>query len=488
MTNNLKVLFLSAEAEPFVKIGGLADVAGALPQALTALPEKPDIRLVLPFYPRIKRKQLTVEAVASFQIPHENGPIQADVVLTWQGGLPVYLIGGTPVEETELIYSSDVFADGHKFTFFSLAALELCKILDWQPDLIHAQDWHTACAVYAIKTRYADDSFYQDMPTLLTVHNLPYLGNGAGPALKAFGLSPATESNLPWWAQDMPLPLGLLKADKINTVSTGYADEMLTPEFGSGLEEFLQSRSDDLLGILNGLDQHSWNPQTDTRLTENFNIKKLHRRKSNKSSLQKELNLPEEPNVPLLAFIGRMDHQKGVEIALNALKFIQHMDWQAVILGTGNPELENQAKRFESEMPDRLRALIRFDGDLARRIYGGADIMMIPSRYEPCGLIQMIAMRYGCVPVARATGGLKDTITDYGESNSSTGFLFEQADPVEMAAALERALVTYKDKRRWPHLQKRGMSKDFSWKKSAAQYFQLYQSLVEKKLSEKNPR
>lgn len=478
MSRRMNILFLSAEAEPFVKIGGLGDVAGALPQALLALPENPDIRLVIPFYPSVREKQLPIEPVANFQINHADGPLNAEVFVTKLTELPVYLIGGTPIETSDLVYTSDTMADGHKFTFFSLAALKLCKVLGWKPDLVHAQDWHTASSVYALKTKYQEDDFLKATPALLTIHNLPYLGNGAGPALKAFGLSPATESKLPWWAQDMPLPLGLLTADKINTVSTGYAAEVLTPEFGSGLERFLTTRKADLLGILNGLDQDSWNPQTDPQLPQNFSLDTLGKRVKNKSNLQDELGFMMNPRIPLLAFIGRMDHQKGVEIALDALRLIPHLEWQAAILGTGDPTLENLTRALESEMPDRVRALIRFDSRLSRRVYAGADMMMIPSRYEPCGLIQMIAMRYGCIPVARATGGLQDTIHDYDRGRNSTGFLFEQANPQAMAATLERAIAAYSDKRRWPYLQKRGMRKDFSWKKSAARYFNLYQSMV----------
>jgi starch synthase len=478
MNKRLNVLYLSAEAEPFVKIGGLGDVAGALPLAFRTLPEKPDIRLVIPFYRLIKHQNIQAEPVSTFEISHDDGPIRAEVFITKHDGLSIYLIDGPPISNTDLVYSSDTLADGHKFTFFSLAALELCRVLDWKPDLVHAQDWHTASAIYALKTNYRADPFFQDIPTLLTVHNLPYLGNGAGPSLKAFGLSPASESKLPWWAQDMPLPLGLLTSDKINTVSTGYANEILTPEFGSGLDEFLKSRKADLVGILNGLDQEHWDPQTDPHLAKNFSISTIGNRRKNKSVLQNELDLTNDPRIPLLAFIGRMDHQKGVEIAMDALRMIQPLDWQAVILGTGDPSLENEATNLEIAMPDRVRALIRFDSTLARKINAGADMMMIPSRYEPCGLIQMIAMRYGCVPVARATGGLQDTIIDYADGKASTGFLFDQANPKEMASALERALSTYTDKRRWPFLQKRGLRKDFSWKKSAVQYYNLYQSLV----------
>jgi starch synthase len=474
----LKVLFLAAEAAPFVKIGGLGDVAGSLPQALIRLPNPPELRMVIPMHRQIDRTQFNLEPVITFEVGHARGPVRAEVFQTNVQGLTVYLVGGAPVQASEHVYTSDTLADGTKFTFFSLAALELCRLLKWQPDIVHAQDWHTAPAVYALKTNFKDDPFFAGTATLLTVHNLPYLGNGAGPALKAFGLIPAEGSDLPWWAQDMPLPLGLLTADKINTVSTGYAREMLTTEFGAGLEEFLKTRKEDLIGIVNGLDQDSWNPETDDKLAVPFSAGTLKNRPTNKAALLAELNLNPDSSLPLLAYIGRMDQQKGVEIAIAALRQAAGLPWQAVILGTGDPHIEDQARALEAEFPDRIRAIIRFDGNLARRIYAGSDIMMVPSRYEPCGLIQMIAMRYGSVPVARATGGLRDTITDYDTRTASTGFLFQKASPGAMVPALRRALKTYADKRRWIPLQKRCMVQDFSWEKSAVQYLDVYHALV----------
>lgn len=474
----LKVLFIASEAAPFVKVGGLGDVAGTLPHAIASLPEAPDIRMAIPLHKAIDQKKYKLKSVTTFEIQNKDGVIEAEVFQTKLEGLTVYLISGEPVAEADLVYTADTRADGKKFTFFSLAALELCKQLEWQPDILHAQDWHTSPAVYALKTLFKSDPFFSKTATLLTVHNLPYLGNGAGPALKEFGLKPAAKSSLPKWAKDMPLPLGLLTADKINTVSAGYAQEMLTPEFGSGLENFLKTRKKDLVGIINGLDQEAWNPATDPAIPANFTISNLSERQKNKTALQNELGLAADPDIPLLAFIGRMDHQKGIEITLGALRMIPDLSWQAVILGTGDPEIETLAEDLADEFPMNIRTIIRFDGALARRIYAGSDFMMVPSRYEPCGLIQMIAMRYGSVPVARATGGLRDTITDYGSNPQSTGFLFQKASPGAMAKALRRALKVYPDKRRWKPLQKRGMKQDFTWEKSAVQYLDIYLSLL----------
>ena len=368
--------------------------------------------------------------------------------------------------------------DGHKYTFFSLAALALTKQLKWQPDILHAQDWHTAPAIHALKTIYRDDPFFAETATLLTVHNLPYLGDQAGPALAAFGLPPAdSESGLPNWAQEMPLPLGLLGADKINTVSPGYAGEMLTKKYGTGLEKFLRTRQADLLGILNGIDLTRWDPMHDPHLLKNFNRDSLQNREQNKIELLSELGLEYQRDRPLIAYIGRMAGQKGVDVAIQGLKNIKRLPWQAVFLGTGEPQIEAQAVRMASDLPDKVHTVIRYDDRLAKQIYAGADMILIPSRYEPCGLIQMIAMRYGCVPVATATGGLKDTIQDASQPEG-TGYLFNKAAPAQLAKTLKRAFNDFQHPDLWKGLQQRGMAQDFSWERSARKYFQVYQSLL----------
>jgi len=412
----LRVLFLAAEASPLVKIGGLGDVAGSLPAALKVLPEGPDIRLALPLYSQIKDSGIDLKPIASFTIAHEDGPLLAEVYQSELKSIPLYLIDGPPVKLSPVVYTGDNYQDGTKFTFFSLAALELCKILNWKPDILHAHDWHTSPAVYHLSLIRDHDPFFQKTKSLLTVHNLPYLGHNTEEVLTAFGLPQAEPSALPNWAAGLPLPLGLLTADKINTVSPGYAQEMLTPEFGAHLEEFLQTREEDLTGILNGLDLESWDPETDQQLSMNYSIASLADRSINKLKLQEELCLPINPDIPLLSMINRMDQQKGVDLLPDALRQIQDLEWQAIILGTGDPTLEDAARQLDREFP-QIRSVLKFDGGLARRIYGGIGLILIPSRYEPCGLTQMIGMRYGCVPLGRATGGLKDTIVDYHEGN-----------------------------------------------------------------------
>jgi len=482
----LRVLFLAAEADPFVKIGGLGDVAGSLPRALREIAPPGlavDVRLALPLHGAIHKKSYALQPVVSFPVAHQSGPLQADVYQLEWNGVPVYFIAGEPVPAAAPVYSGDNLIDGHKYTFFSLAALELCRRLDWQPDVLHANDWHTAPAVYALQRLRSAGGFFQHTASVLGVHNLPYLGVGAEPALEAFGLPAASGSALPAWAVQMPLPLGLLSADQLVAVSPTYAKEILTPAFGSGLHKFLRTRQATISGILNGLDMLAWDPEQDPALSAVFNSQNLSSRLANKLALQREFNLPEAPNTLLFGMVSRMDHQKGVDLMPPAFRALADQPWQVVVLGSGTPAIEDQVREFEAEFPDRVRAAIRFDAALSRRIFAGSDALLIPSRYEPCGLTQMIAMRYGCVPVARATGGLRDTITDRRRGAHNTGLLFKRARADDFAVALGRALDAYNLPAYWQTLQRRGMAQDFSWARFARQYLDLYLSVIQRQRS-----
>lgn len=277
----------------------------------------------------------------------------------------------------------------------------------------------------------------------------------------------------------MPLAIGLATADWINAVSPAYAEEIQTPEFGLGLEDLLIARRERLVGILNGIDVANWNPETDLALPERYSRQGLKLRRINKSCLQNELNLPEDARIPLIGMVTRLDWQKGVDIALQALAEILDMSWQFILLGSGDAQLEAQSQTFAGIHPDRVRVVQRFDPRLARHIYGGTDMLLIPSRYEPCGLTQMIAMRYGCVPLVSATGGLRDTVRDIRNAKAGTGFVFQPTEPYAMAQSLQQALHFYADQRRWRGIQMRGMSQDFSWGNSANRYRQLYASAIE---------
>ncbi len=473
----VNVLFLAAEAAPLVKVGGLGDVAGSLPAALRQV-EQPqlDVRLALPFHREIRRKIESPQPIAEFEVGPKSKKIRAKAYLTHANGLPTYLIEGEPIPLDGPVYNSlNPALDGEKYVFFSLACLDLIDNLAWQPDILHANDWHTAAAVYASSLQAKGQ---RELHTVLTVHNLPFMGKDAEPALLEYGLPRSRDPRLPWWATAFPLPLGLLSADQIVAVSPGYAAEILTPEFGCGLQDFLLTRRDRITGILNGLDRDLWNPASDAALEANFDLENLTARSKNKAALQAELGLPTLADTPLLIIISRMDQQKGIDIAISGLRLSAALDWQAVILGTGDPLLETACRSLEAEYPERVRALIRFDSDLSRRMYAAGDILLMPSRYEPCGLAQMIAMNYGCVPLARATGGLIDTIHDDPTLASSTGFLFSEASPEAFAEALQRALFAYQDRRKWEDIQKRGMQMDFGWEKPANEYASLYQQLL----------
>jgi len=472
MSTPLKILFLASEADPFVKVGGLGDVGGSLPNAILDLNENLDVRMVIPFHTAIRTDNFDIRRETVFNIPRDGVEVPVQVFHTELRGLPIYLISGDPFSQATKVYDTEAAVDGEKFVFFSMAALELARRLDWRPDIVHANDWHTATALYGVRCMQADP-FWVGVKTLLTVHNLCYMGAGSEASLSAYGLPPVNDPDLPWWGQHVPMALGLWSADEIVAVSPSYAEEIQTPEYGCGLETFLQSRHERITGIVNGIDTVTWDPETDDALIEKFTSNDLAARFATKKHLQTQFGLEPDDSVPLLAMVTRMDQQKGVDIALNALRLIPNLKWQAILLGSGNPDIESIARRLEVDFPHRVSAVIRYDSKLSHQIYGGADILMMPSRYEPCGLAQMISMRYGAVPLARATGGLRDTIAE-----GYSGFLFTDASPQVMAGALRRAIGVFKNRKQWEEIQRAGMKSDFSWLKSAHQYIDLYHSIL----------
>jgi starch synthase len=481
----LRVLFCAAEAAPLVKVGGLGDVAGSLPEALLSLPPEArqnrdlDIRVVIPYHPTIPRNKPDITFAGSFSVPHPDGPIQASAYLTHIGRTPVYLIDGELIPKSGGVYSQDTQKDGEKFTFFAFAVFELCRALNWQPHILHAHDWHAALSLHLLLQIRRLDPFFAETRSMLTVHNLPYMGAGTDQALRSFGVQENNDQRLPSWGRYQPLPMGLSAADWITTVSPTYGREIMTSEFGCGLENFLQQRAAVISGVLNGLDLDSANPATDAALVQRFEAKSIETRQANKTALQAEFGLDPDPDMPLIISIGRFDYQKGLDLAIGALSRLADVPWQAILLGSGDPAIEATARALETEMPERVRAAIRFDVGLSKRMYAGGDMLLIPSRYEPCGLTQMFAMRYGCLPVARSTGGLRDTILDDPDPHKSTGFLFEGANPDSLAAAIRRALAAYADRAGWRDRQLVGMRQDFSWQRSAETYLRLYRKLLE---------
>ena len=472
MPKTINVLFLAAEADPFVKVGGLGDVAGSLPRALRALSNediKLDVRLVLPYHPVVKADNL--KPLSMFSIPRGDSEVEVEAFEGSLNGMPVYFINGEPIRANGSVYSVDPKLDAEKYTFFSLAALELPRQINWSPDVVHANDWHTALSVYGSLTKRWEAGA-RHAAGVVTLHNLPFMGPDVSAILESYGIKIA-QTDLPEWARLMPLPLGLWASDAIVAVSPTYANEVLTPEYGCGLDEFLQLRRKTISGVLNGIDVVSFNPVDDSALGVNFDVNSLEKRAANKTLLQERLGFQQDPDAPLLAMVSRMDTQKGVDLAFTALKSMKKINFQAVILGTGDPKFEEAAQSLHNLFPEKIKIELRYDASLARQIYAGSDMLLMPSRYEPCGLSQMIAMRYGCVPVVRATGGLNDTVK-HGE----TGFVFDKAHHMSLMGAVKAGIKVYTDRERWRKIQRAGMAQDFSWENSARKYLELYRSLV----------
>ncbi|MGE0784811.1 MAG: glycogen synthase [Sandaracinaceae bacterium] len=454
----MRVLFVAVEAAPWIKVGGLADVIGSLPRALRD--QGVDARVCLPAHAGVMDHARGLQIVARFGVPHVQGSLEATIYETTLGGVPTYLVSGPPIPPHELVYTARMDEEGHRFTFFSIAALELAH-RHVRPDVIHAHDWHAALSICT-----------HDFHTLLTVHNLPYAGRGAEGAMAGFDKHATFDPRVPEELRGAPLAIGLVAAERISTVSEGYAREILTPELGAGLEGLLRSRRADLTGILNGLDIESWDPMRDA----GFDASTPDARRIAEAKLRAELGFPQD-RVPLIAVVSRLVPQKGVDLALEALRALERPHY-AVFLGTGEPALEQAILELEKARPGQVRARIGFDDALARRIYAGADFLLLPSRYEPCGMTQMIGMRYGCVPIARETGGLADTVFDVDLSDRPTGILFPDASVSSTVFALRRALALYARPDGVEALRRFGMTHDFSWRRSAADYVSLYRSLA----------
>lgn len=476
MKANLRVLLVAAEAVPFAKVGGLAETAAALPKALRALGV--DVRLMIPRYGTLRSEAVKTERVGE-PIPVMAGAQEERVHLlrsTGLGDVPVYLLwDGNYFSAREKVYGFN--DDPQRFMFFSRAVLAALRTLDWKPDVIHANDWHTAPIVAWLDTEGRKDPFYVPIATLFTIHNLAYQGD-VGRLILTFG---GMESlpHLPWERPGRVnwMAQGIAHADVINTVSPSYAQEILTPAHGQGLDGLLRSRRDQLFGVLNGLDVETWDPARDSALPQNFTAQTPGMRLVNKAALQREVGLPVRDDVPLLGIVSRLDEMKGLDLVLQGFDALaQAHEFQLVVLGVGDAALEDGFRTLQQRYSDRVRALIRFDERLARLIYGGADLYLMPSRFEPCGLSQMTAMRYGAIPVVRATGGLRDTVVDVdAEPLRGTGFVFDEATPAALNAALTRAFAAYQDGARWTALQQRAMQTDFSWANSARTYQDLYQ-------------
>jgi starch synthase len=466
----IKVLMATAEAAPLAKVGGLADVAGSLPSVLKRLGV--DIRLVMPLYGTIDRRKYKLKKIyTDLEIPSGRLFIKTNIYRTNLPGtrVPVYLIDAPAYFKYDHIYVPG--NNSERFLFFSLAALYALPIMKFIPDIVHCQDYHTALIPDILKTTGLE--YLQGLKTLFTIHNLNYQGQTETGVLSTGNLHPRMLESLSRDARNGDINFmvqGILNADLINTVSPTYAREITTSVYGAGLEKVLQKRKSDLYGILNGIDINLFNPVRDKYIKINYSARTLKRKVENKLALQKKLGLPVDKEKPLVGMVARLFWQKGVDLIT---KRFSRLNCQFVFLGTGLPEYEEHLQTLVRVNPKQFRAIIDFDVALAQEIYAGADIFLMPSRFEPCGLGQMIAMRYGAVPVVRATGGLADTVTE------EVGFSFKNVSTREFYQILKEALDVYYDQpERWRALQVAGMKKNFSWRQSAREYLKLYQKLV----------
>ena len=483
----LRILLAATEVVPFAKVSGPADVAGSLPCALKALGY--DVRVVMPRYGRINPHKFGLHPVVNqLDVPMDN---HTEPVTIWQGAIgseddassvPVYFVDSPRYFDRDGIYSYP--DDDERFVLFCRAALEMLKPLDWQPDVIHCHEWHTAIIPNILKSSYSTDPFFRDIATVYTIHNLAYQGIFGHRVLEIAGIGEYGFVFLPQNDEGREvvslMERGIRYADAISTVSERYAQEILTPEYGERLDPLLNERRDRLFGILNGIDTDLFNPATDKFISTQYDVARLDAREQNKADLQHEFNLPQRPDVPVIAMISRFANQKGFDILAQIIEQMLQYDVQFILLGTGDPYYHEIFGGIAQRYPDKAAVSLTFTTVLSQKIFAGADMYLMPSRFEPCGLNQMIAMRYGAIPVVHKTGGLADTVKDFDpRTQSGNGFVFEEYDPALLLNTIVRACDTYRHQSVWRDLMVRAMQADYSWDASARKYGDLYHKAVE---------
>ena len=489
----MNILFVSSEVEPFSKTGGLADVSGSLPKAIKALGH--DVRVVTPQYRNVDVKKnilLVTDGIGEIVQTVGNKTTSATIMLSSIGKerneTPVYFVANKYYfDRNGLYYDMDRSADypdnDERYIFFCKVVLELCKRINFRPDIIHCNDWQTAMLCPYIKLFYANDSFYANTKTVFTVHNLAYQG--------AFSKNAFFNTGLPHWTYDKEfleffgtvnfMKAGIVFADAITTVSKRYAEEICSSEeFGNKLEGLLRKKKNILFGILNGIDSQIWNPATDKLIPFRYDMYNLEAKFKNKEALIQKFRLPFRWNVPLIGIISRLVDQKGFDIIAGMVHQLLQHNVQLMILGSGENKYERMFSELQKTYPDKVGTYIGFSNELAHLIEAGSDMFLMPSKYEPCGLNQIYSLKYGTVPIVRATGGLDDTVENVSENGETgTGFKFWNYTSSDLYNTMMRALAFYQYRPDvWRYIVLRGMAKDNSWEHSAKDYETLYKSLV----------
>jgi starch synthase len=480
----MKILFAASEAVPFAKTGGLADVAGSLPSAIASLGH--DVRVVIPRYRQVDREAFNLKKSATLDVPLGTWKERCDIFEGRSAGaITSYFVGKDIFYDRPHLYrtaKTDYADNAERFIFFSRAILELCRAVDFRPDILHCNDWQTGLSPLFREKFYAKSPHVGATKTVFTVHNLGYQGLFPPKELRLTGLGKDvfTPEGLEFWGKLNFLKAGLVYSDIITTVSKTYSREILTPEYGHGLEGVLQKRAKDLYGIVNGIDYKEWDPARDHGLPKAFSASRLGGKSECKKALQRSARLAATDS-PLIGMVTRLADQKGLDILTAALPKIMALGAQLIILGTGDEKYHRVLTKAAAGYRGKMRVLLQYDDTLAKSIYAGCDIFLMPSRYEPCGLGQMIALRYGAAPLVRKTGGLADTVVDYNpKTERGTGFVFEEYSAQALLACLRRALMVYADKKHWKRLIKNGMTTDFSWERSAKDYVKIYRKAMKK--------
>src|SRR3990170_8441676 len=477
----MKILFAASEAAPFARTGGLGDVAGALPKALGRLGH--DVRLIMPLYGDIDVERYRLSAVASgIRVPVASGDGKVDVLEGWlPSGLRVYFVRHDASFGRDGPYQApsgeDYPDNAERFALFCRATLEACRALAFQPDVVHVHDWQTALIHVYLKTLLRGDSFLEGIATVFTIHNLGYQGLFGPEILPRLGLHRElfTPAGIEFYGKVNLLKGGLLFADLLTTVSPRYSREIRTPELGHGLDGVLRQRSGDLFGILNGIDPEEWNPAIDRHIAARYTAADLSGKAVCKKDLQRRFRLPERAEAPVMGVVSRLAGQKGLDLLRDIMVDVMSLDLQLILLGSGEKALEAAFLEAATQHPSKLGVTIGFDIPLSHQIEAGADLFLMPSRYEPCGLNQMYSLAYGTIPVVRATGGLDDTISQFDPATGhGNGFRFEEASAAAFLQAIRQALELFPDKAQWGRLIANAMAADFTWDRSAREYEQVY--------------
>jgi len=484
LKDSIKIFFLSSEVAPYAKTGGLADVAGSLPGALKRLGA--DVSVGLPFYRAVKEGSFQRQVVfKGLEVPLADQTLVGNVHATeTEDGVPIYLFEREDLFDRPNLYRTtdgDYYDNLERFAFFSRAALVFAKATGLPFDVIHCHDWQTGLVPAYLRTLFRNDPAFSSTATLFTIHNIGYQGLFPEEKLFVCGLPPETfhPEGIEYWGAMSLLKAGIVYSDAITTVSPKYSLEIQTTEFGMGMEGILRKRSAVLTGILNGADYSVWNPTMDPHIASNYDADQLLEKMVDKAALLKETGL--EPALlerPILGMISRLSNQKGCDLLIPILEELATMKVGVVILGEGEEQYESALSEAAVRYPGNVAVKIGFDEALAHRIMAGADMFLVPSLYEPCGLTQMYALKYGTVPVVRATGGLEDTIEEFDPwSKSGYGFKFGPYDSNAFLSAIQRAVDLWTDRETWETLMRKGMAADFSWDRSAERYLDLYQFL-----------